>query len=663
MLRDCESLQGGQELLSEIKGTVESMLEVLLARSDIQNVARAIIQPTVNVEERLAPMVLSTLKMITARDSCSVEPCEQTIRMCQEMRESLFASNDNRAEASYMLGLMKLRIARKRGELAYLWNRHSNIVSSEKDDVSLEATAAARDHFLTCLKYLGSTSGLLTRQALRCLALVSGPKFADIAESACAFVHSSIGRDLRLRTARRFGSAAPFECDDVEWSISALDNGFCLDDAHKETVRQFFRVLEDRMPAGWRVVGMTLCPTGELLLSSVEVGQDGKLRCETVCIFSGQNEQDGSFSLSESESSYSKIVAPFDELISLNNLHLQQPTIGKSADEEQSKRNWWNRRAELDQRLQNHIETVEAEWFESEAAARVLLGSRARGNLCSRFDAVSEATESSGDHPTRGGSESTPLLILDENLHRFPFEAMSCLEGRAVCRPASLSFVLAKLQECTDSIDDTLNVDPHQVSCILDPESNLGATKDRMNPFLESLNHYHGANWKFAINERPTKEFVLDRLSTRNGLLLYVGHGAGGEYFSRRTIEDTICHEDNSNQRAIQSSVVLMGCSSGRLESVNRKNTKCVASELPIYFEPEGIAQSYLAAGAPCVVANLWDVTDKDIDRFSMDMLGRFFKDDSSSLAECVALARSSCKMSYLVGCAPVCYGLPVKRK
>jgi len=54
-------------------------------------------------------------------------------------------------------------------------------------------------------------------------------------------------------------------------------------------------------------------------------------------------------------------------------------------------------------------------------------------------------------------------------------------------------------------------------------------------------------------------------------------------------------------------------------------------------------------------------VTDRDIDRFSLAMLEEFFDgEDNPSLAKCVATARSACKMKYIVGCAPVCYGIPV---
>merc|ERR1711935_1168978 len=80
----------------------------------------------------------------------------------------------------------------------------------------------------------------------------------------------------------------------------------------------------------------------------------------------------------------------------------------------------------------------------------------------------------------------------------------------------------------------------------------------------------------------------------------------------------------SSNNDSCRATVLLMGCSSGKLSSINRKHSDSI-EETPLYYEPEGIALSYLCAGAPCVIGNLWDVTDNDIDRFSIELLNEFF--------------------------------------
>lgn len=80
---------------------------------------------------------------------------------------------------------------------------------------------------------------------------------------------------------------------------------------------------------------------------------------------------------------------------------------------------------------------------------------------------------------------------------------------------------------------------------------------------------------------------------------------------------------------------------------------------------------------SPCVVGNLWDVTDVDIDKFAKQMLELWIgtpegdeddEDPSSSEREkrirslpmAIMHSRSACKLQHINGCAPVCYGLPV---
>ena len=92
-----------------------------------------------------------------------------------------------------------------------------------------------------------------------------------------------------------------------------------------------------------------------------------------------------------------------------------------------------------------------------------------------------------------------------------------------------------------------------------------------------------------------------------------------------------------------------MGCSSGKRDDMG-------------IFEPSGVVDAYCLAGSPAIVANLWDVTDKDIDRFTMEMFNP--KDGLTSpkdvdIAMLVAKSRDVCKLKRLVGAAPVCYGTP----
>jgi hypothetical protein len=347
---------------------------------------------------------------------------------------------------------------------------------------------------------------------------------------------------------------------------------------------------------------------------------------------------------------YDDILSPLEGLVKLNQDQLRGSEEDfdshHKADEQSDKRAWWKRRTEADDGLCKLMEQVDRKWFGSKPAQRVLHGesnqSSECANLASLFEAASlEETAPRGMNVNNDHETPCTLLVLDENLHRFPFEGLPSLQGRVVSRLPSLPFVLPRLES---------QVVKEKTSYILDPQSNLSDTTGRLLPFLESISE---TAWNGVVREAPTREFMEESLLT-NGLLLYFGHGSGQAHFSRVDIENLL-HQG----RPIRAAVILMGCSSGRLESVNRKNSN-VMDELPIYYEPEGIALTYLAAGAPCVIGNLWDVTDRDIDRFSIAMLERFYdKDSSLSLAACVAQARSFCKMQSIVGCAPVCYGVP----
>lgn len=81
----------------------------------------------------------------------------------------------------------------------------------------------------------------------------------------------------------------------------------------------------------------------------------------------------------------------------------------------------------------------------------------------------------------------------------------------------------------------------------------------------------------------------------------------------------------------------------------------------------EGMPLSYLLAGCPALVANLWDVTDRDIDKFSNVLLDSWVDTSDHSprpgrrrtLAEELPSARGACKLRYLNGASPVCYGVP----
>ena len=66
------------------------------------------------------------------------------------------------------------------------------------------------------------------------------------------------------------------------------------------------------------------------------------------------------------------------------------------------------------------------------------------------------------------------------------------------------------------------------------------------------------------------------------------------------------------------------------------------------------------------MVANLWDVTDWDINIFTQELFQKWNlkldaveDSDSISLVEAASITRKKCELKYLIGAAVVIYGIP----
>lgn len=222
-------------------------------------------------------------------------------------------------------------------------------------------------------------------------------------------------------------------------------------------------------------------------------------------------------------------------------------------------------------------------------------------------------------------------------------------------------------------MNNGLHITRQNGAFILNPGGDLTNTQNNFEDKLQSLPRWVG------ITQRSPSEAEFSSHLSEHPLFLYFGHGSGGQYVRARTIKKL-------NKCAV---TLLMGCSSGAL-------TECGK------FEPYGTPINYMHAGCPALLANLWDVTDKDIDRFATSVLedwGLFEKEGQHdvsatmrgspvkraakgrgrgkarevtpvaedgaekgrmSLDEAVAKGRDACIFKYLNGAAPVVYGIPV---
>ncbi|RKP25961.1 peptidase family C50-domain-containing protein [Syncephalis pseudoplumigaleata] len=243
------------------------------------------------------------------------------------------------------------------------------------------------------------------------------------------------------------------------------------------------------------------------------------------------------------------------------------------------------------------------------------------------------------------------VLILDKSTHMFPWESMPVLRGRSVARLPTWTIwrdnIMARRE---GTAGDT--VDAQRTQYLLNPAGDLSHTEAQFAPLMKQR------KWKGITGRIPMEQELWTSLTTSD-VFLYFGHGGAEQYIKGSTI------------RKLDGCAVslLMGCSSGYLAPEGE-------------FEPAGTPWHYLVAGSRAVVVNLWDVTDKDIDRFGVALLKRWgllaangsssgstrsksqsARHASSSVHEdlgtAVAMARDECTLRYLVGAAPVVYGMP----
>lgn len=224
------------------------------------------------------------------------------------------------------------------------------------------------------------------------------------------------------------------------------------------------------------------------------------------------------------------------------------------------------------------------------------------------------------------------VFLIDKNLHQVPWECLPCLKQQKITRMPSIRFLLCHIKTAS------FKIDKQKGYYIVDPGGDLAHTKAKFQAFMEAQ-----STWKGIVGIAPTEAQYKTALIDYD-LFIYTGHGSGGQYYPSEDVQ----------KLRVRACSILMGCSSGN---------QYVMGD----FEPYGTILAYIMAGCPCIVGNLWDVTDRDIDKFTEEFLNSWLQSTCKENRElddniCVHLnkARNICKMSHLNGAAPVIYGLPV---
>ncbi|KAL5499098.1 ESP1 [Sanghuangporus vaninii] len=256
------------------------------------------------------------------------------------------------------------------------------------------------------------------------------------------------------------------------------------------------------------------------------------------------------------------------------------------------------------------------------------------------------------------------FLVLDKNVQGIPWESLPVLRGHSVSRVPSISFIADRLawarsqrglslepsEESTDGSEriDRVLIDPSKGYYLLNPSGDLSGTEGRFKGWVNDLKK---VGWDGVIGKEPSEQQFLNALS-RKDLVIYFGHG-GAEQYARS-------HRIRHLQRC--AATMLWGCSSGSLREMGD-------------FDRVGTPNNYMMAGCPSLVANLWDVTDRDIDKFAQSVftklrlepeeIGQWQKGKRSagegkmSIVAAIAQSRDVCKLKYLTGAAVVVYGIP----
>ncbi|KAG7827436.1 hypothetical protein KL920_004690 [Ogataea angusta] len=223
------------------------------------------------------------------------------------------------------------------------------------------------------------------------------------------------------------------------------------------------------------------------------------------------------------------------------------------------------------------------------------------------------------------------VLVVSPECVKLPWESVPFLRDRSVSRMPSMKMLVDVLNERKDDL--SVGISAATGYYVINPGGDLKRTETNFTDIFAGRR-----GWEGIIGSRPSEEQISQGL--RRDLYVYVGHGGGEQYIRSKTVKSMTKLPP----------ALLLGCSSGKLKTQG-------------VFKPHGTVYNYLMGGSPMVVANLWDVTDKDIDKFTLQMFEKwgFSGPLGCDIGQSIAQSRDVCVLPYLNGAAPVLYGLPFK--
>lgn len=226
------------------------------------------------------------------------------------------------------------------------------------------------------------------------------------------------------------------------------------------------------------------------------------------------------------------------------------------------------------------------------------------------------------------------ILVPLARVHLFPWESMPCLQTKSVLRVPCLTMLIRTLKTYSDL--RLGNID--RCMYLINPGGDLKRTEESFSHFFKR------PGWVGVVGRKPEENELIPQLFDQD-LFVYLGHGGSDRYIPTSTLYQACL---NGGHRPPP--LLLIGCSLGAVSDNG-------------LLEPHGNIMNWLTCGAPMVLANLWDVTDRDIDQFSHGVFEKWGLLNPTprrvNIAEAVMQSRSQCNLQYLNGCAPVVYGVP----
>eukprot|EP01138_Halocafeteria_seosinensis_P008948 gb/GECG01009145.1/.p1 GENE.gb/GECG01009145.1/~~gb/GECG01009145.1/.p1 ORF type:complete len:1176 (+),score=124.07 gb/GECG01009145.1/:1-3528(+) len=322
----------------------------------------------------------------------------------------------------------------------------------------------------------------------------------------------------------------------------------------------------------------------------------------------------------------------------------------QNADTREEKERWWQKRSDFDAELGRVISELEKYTISDINVSPAHTTHLSVDELRQRLKSLGLPT--SGRKPDlverlsdkqRKKGEPTTLLFLSDELQTFPWESMNRFKQLPTCRLLMFSL----LSELFSSPEQTTQIDKdlYSGSYLVNPDGDSSKTEATFRDFLKARKEL--GNWTGMFGPPDPVDELLQRMSVSD-VFLYCGHGAGERFIDRNRLQTL------SSQAPV---ALLMGCSSARLIRVVESTAR-----LWNRLDLKRPVLNYISAKFPAVVGNLWDVTDRDIDKFAKGLLENWF-DSEDNLEQALQKARSRCKMKYLNGAAPICFAVPVRKK